>query len=301
MNILQKSDECIWFTGSSVVKMHMDQDFIAGRLARAAALESFVPEIKSHGKNTFTYSYVSGETLSRDLQKEHNSIKQFFSFLMQFWFEISTPALEPVERDLQRTRYLDFYRAKTLNRTRSLAQRFPKVTERTYINGLDTPALADQLESVDWELLATPLIGRVHGDLHPENVLVTGAGEYILLDWRQEIAGSHDAYGDVYYDLGKLAHGLRVDHGVVARGEFRVDHISHGEVTYSITGIQAKVNAYQDLKVFCEEQEFNWSRVLLVEALIYLNIAILHEPDEYTELLAFMGRHLLHSVSELAK
>ena len=299
-NILPKADECIWFTGSSVVKMHLDPDFIQGRVARADVLAPFVPALTSQGRNTYAYSYASGDTLSKAMHMTDFPMRVFLSFLLRFWFDAPLPATDALERRGERARYLDFYRSKTLGRTDSLTQRYPQLVGPTCINGRDTPALADQLEGVDWELLTSPLIGRVHGDLHPENILVTGTGSFLLLDWRQEIAGSRGAFGDVFYDLGKFAHGLRVDHGVVSRGEYRVIHPRPDAVEYSIARTRAKIEAYETLREFCEQQGFDWSRVRLIEALIYLNIAILHEPAEYAELLAYMGRDLLNSVSEPA-
>lgn len=298
-NILQKANECIWFTGTDVVKMHVDPDFIKGRVARAEALAPFVPAIKSHGRNTYTYGYASGVTLSKAIQGANSPFSDFLSFLLHFWFDTPFPASDELEREGARARYLNFYESKTISRTNRLVNRYPHLAESTCINGRYAPSLADQLEGVDWEALAYPLIGRVHGDLHPENVIVADAGGFLLLDWRQEIADSVQAFGDVFYDLGKLAHGLQVDHGVVSRGEYLVKHAGPSNVYYSITRSQSKIEAYEALRDFCGKQGFDWSRVLLVEALIYLNIAILHEPTEYTELLAYMGRDLLNSVSEL--
>lgn len=300
INILQKSDEAIWFTGTKTVKMHMDQAFIAGRVERGLALNGFVPEITSHGRNTFTYSYVEGGTLSAELRKDSQSMDSFLAYLLTFWFGESLPLFDVAGRKYSdRTRYLKFYRTKTLERTLRLTEHFPSVTHEGEINGVATPALNDQLKKIDWNLLASPLMGRVHGDLHPENVLVTKSGEYVLLDWRQDVAGSKNAFGDVYYDLGKLAHGLRVDHGVIARGEFTVSRSSSGAHEYSISEVPSKLIAYELLQEFCRTNGLDWSRVLLIESLIYLNIAILHKPDDYTRLLALMGRNLLRSVTEM--
>jgi hypothetical protein len=296
-NILQKADESIWFTGANVVKMHMDPQFIDGRVKRAHALSPFVPVIKSFGRHTYSYSYVSGDTLSKRLQKTGSSMSAFLSFLLHFWFDADLPRSQDTHRAQDKGRYLEFYRDKTFSRTQSLTGRYPMFAQPTKINGIATPALSAQLESVDWERLTAPLIGRVHGDLHPENVVLTYQGEFLLLDWRQEVAGSRGAFGDVYYDLGKLAHGLRVDHGVVSRGQYCVSRTGPAEVQYTIASTPGKVEAYEALRLFCEQQGFDWSRVLLIEALIYLNIAVLHEPTEYQELLAYMGRDLLNAVS----
>lgn len=63
---------------------------------------------------------------------------------------------------------------------------------------------------------------RCHGDLHPENIVFDELQGFMFLYWSQDFSGYTAPYGDIYYDLAKLQHGLRVDHGAVRRGQFEV-------------------------------------------------------------------------------
>ena len=52
-----------------------------------------------------------------------------------------------------------------------------------------------------------------HGDLHFENI-IKDKEKITLLDWRESFADLYD-YGDIYYDLAKINHGLLIDHKLI--------------------------------------------------------------------------------------
>lgn len=287
-NILPKSDEALWYSGDSVIKFHLDPGFIAGRVARAKELGDAVPNIVMAQEHAFAYRFVEGETVSALLEKESVSAEPIFEELKEFWFARPT---EPVMAD-SHAAYDAFYRVKTLSRMDSLADLEPQVIAAVNIQGVNVPTWDQQTSQIPWGTISQPLWGRVHGDLHPENMVQSPDGTLTLVDWRQDLAGSLSAFGDVYYDLGKLAHGLRVDHGTVHRGGYEVQ-VESGRGTFHITSVPTKVAWYEALRRFVVQQGWSWTRVQLVEALIYLNIAALHEPSEYRQLLGLQGRWML--------
>ena len=287
-NILPKSDEALWFSGDSVIKFHLDPRFISGRVARAKALGDAVPNIVMAQEHAFAYRFVEGTTVSALLETESVSAEPLFQRLKEFWF--ARPAEPPTADSL--AAYDAFYRIKTLSRMDVLADLEPQVVAAENIQGVNVPKWEQQTSNIPWETISQPLWGRVHGDLHPENMVQGPGGTLTLLDWRQDLAGSLGAFGDVYYDLGKLAHGLRVDHGTVHRGGYEVE-VESGRGTFHIESVPGKVALYKDLRRFVVQQGWSWTRVQLVEALIYLNIAALHEPSEYRQLLALQGRWML--------
>lgn len=299
-NVLPKVDEAIWFTDSHVIKVHKDPAFIEGRVERANYLWPFVPRIDHSSQHTYAYQFVQGHTLSSALRKSPEVFPSFLAYLLSFWFGEPNSPTDRAEEGEQEGDYFNFYHDKTYSRTRLLTLRYPNLAEPIVINNRVVPALNEQLGQVDWLKISKPLFGRVHGDLHPENVLVTSPNTFLLLDWRQDMAGSRRGFGDVYYDLSKLAHGLRVDHEAIARGEFGVSFSAPDHVSYYVAQRPWKSAAYEMLRHFCEIHDFDWKRVLLMEALVYLNIATLHNPPEYSKLLAVLGRDLLDSVSRSA-
>lgn len=287
-NILPKLDEAIWFLNSEVIKVHRDPGFIAGRVQRSRALAPFVPHVHSSTTYTYGYSAATGVELSEMLRDSNFDVESFFDYLWEFWTESRSRQL--VRSEQVEKAYLGFYRDKTGDRVSQLCARFPFMGEHAHINGQAIPPIADTLRRIPWDELATVTNARVHGDLHAENVIATGAGGFVLLDWRQSIAGSAGPVGDIYYDLGKLAHGFRVDHGTVLRGGYDVFRQDGNIIDVEIESAPGKRHALIALERRVRDWGLSWNRVLLMEAIIYLNIATLHRPDSYAIVLGLLGR-----------
>ena len=288
--VLPKVDETLWFTRNSVIKFHLDSSFIKGRVRRSVALNGSVPEIHFSNEHAFVYDYVPGQTVSSALLSQEFDHGHFLSRATDFWY----PSVRPEEWPIEKSNYLDFYRTKTHRRIADLRKIEPGILAVESISGLHVGSWEQQEKHIPWDLISAPLWGRTHGDFHPENMIINEKGELILLDWRQDMAGHQGAIGDVYYDLGKLAHGLRVDHGYVAEGRY-IARIQKDKGTFFIESVPEKARLYESLQEFVESRGWSWPRVQLIEAIIYLNIAPLHEPSSYRTLLGLLGRWMLES------
>ena len=78
---------------------------------------------------------------------------------------------------------------------------------------------------LDWEYLSDGLAVRFHGDFHFENILWNSEKNgFVFLDWRQDFAGSLE-FGDLYYDLAKLMHGLIVSHKLIDENQYKVEYL----------------------------------------------------------------------------
>ena len=63
---------------------------------------------------------------------------------------------------------------------------------------------------------------RFHGDLHFENIIYQKKKkDFVFLDWRHDFGGEIK-YGDLYYDLAKINHGLIVSHDEVIKKNFYI-------------------------------------------------------------------------------
>lgn len=287
-NILQKQDEAIWFINSNVIKIHKDKNFIEGRVQRAKKLLPFVPKIEYSNQYTYLYKEITGLELSKALQKNNFNFSTFFNYLWKFWMKNQLKAIK-LESHFNKD-YLKFYYDKTVERIMRLRKRFPEIEDPCQINGISVQPISRAIERVDWKKLSQIASARIHGDLHPENILMTDDDDFILLDWRQDLAGSRTAEGDIYYDIGKFIHGLRVDHGIVANKEYSVVETEDGGTEIQIAWAPGKEIAFEKFRIFITSKNLSWNRALLMEAIIYLNIACLHEPDEYSIFLAHLGR-----------
>lgn len=287
--VLEKSNEAIWNIDGRMLKFHESPIFISQRVARSKTLSPYVPEVKHDGNNLFSYERIEGITLSKE---KIPKFQEFLDFLKEFWFRDLDDLATVFESDYD---FIEFYQRKTWSRLHDFTVKYPSYDVRK-INGVDVNRLDDLLATVDWEKLCTPVLVRAHGDLHPDNILVTqDASKFQLLDWRQELAGLTSGWGDLYYDLGKLRHGLIVDHEAVSKDEFNV-HFNNGDSHWSISQSDKKRQWLQELDEFILQQQFDIHRAKVMTALIFINIAALHHKP-YDMFLMLLGHSLLFETS----
>jgi len=280
--VLERSNEAIWKIGNSMYKFHADVEFIQKRISRAVNLQPFVPQVRYVSPNLYSYHRVEGVTLS---QAPEESFEKFLEFCKKFWFENLTNTV--FERDV----FDDFYRVKSLNRIQDYFLLDPEYNPKT-INGSQVEEIKNLVDSIPWEILTSISPVRAHGDLHPDNVIFDSiSGKFTLLDWRQDIGGKIGETGDLYYELGKILHGLIVDHETVANNEF---HILRDGSNYfhSINTKEKKLKWMRDFLQFLEDNSFDITRTKLMTAIIFLNIAVLHH-DPYNKYLFTIGHEML--------
>jgi len=110
------------------------------------------------------------------------------------------------------------------------------------------------------------------------------------LDWRQDFGGLLEL-GDIYYDLAKLNHGLIINHEIINRDLFFVKE-SGRNIHYDFHRKQILVECECLLKHFCLSRNYDYDRVRVLTALIFLNIAGLHHYP-YCLLLYYLGKNML--------
>ena len=159
------------------------------------------------------------------------------------------------------------------------------------INGIEMPTLKSMLDRLDWEEIARGISGQFHGDFHFENILYDEkTEEFTFLDWRQNFGDSIEI-GDIYYDFGKLMHGLIVCHDLIAKDEYYVKWESDN-INYDVNRKQILVKCESYFYQWLEENGFDCWKVKLMTALIYLNIAALHHHP-YGLMLYGLGKEML--------
>ena len=285
-NNLSKPDEAIYFHGPKVLKFSTNTEFISRRVRRAELLNGCVPQISTSTKHFFEYGYVPGDILA-----ERPSVSVDFKELLEWclhglWQPIRLSQSE--FHEFENTCFR-FYYEKTMDRVDAFYSRYDCKDACETINGVLTPQLEEILESVDWSVLkrGTPVL--FHGDLHLDNVVRTDNG-FVLLDWRQDFGGEL-RYGDIYYDLAKLLHGLIINHDIIRNEQFTVE-ARLSEVAFDFHRKHLLIECEGILRGFVERQEFDWRKVATLAALIFLNIAALHHYP-YSHLLYYLGKSML--------
>lgn len=266
-----------------VYKVFPDPRTVDGRLGRARGmLSGLVPRPERLGLHAYRYRRIPGRELSRAAGP-----RRFEAFLRFCSRRLWKPlALTGARRERFRRSCLAFYRDKTLARVRAF-HRTAGLGERAWtINGARFPAASALLARVDWGRLARGGIpAPIHGDLAANNVIVRPDGGFALVDWREDFAGLD--HGDVYYDLAKLDHSLRVSIDAAREGRFRVS-CGAGRASYQFPADPSLLRLARILDAFLDASGYDRGAVRLLSALVYLNSAALHEVP-YGRLLYFHG------------
>lgn len=283
-NILPKTTEHIWFCNNRVIKFSVDQDFIRDRVNRAKLLAGYVPDVEDSTANMYTYYQVDGQVLSSTITVPR--FKDFLSWVEGLWGP--QQQLTPEEQEA----YIRFYKDKTFNRIQAYFSRFNRRDVAQCINGVDVPKLSDILHIIDWNWISSGIPIRFHGDLHFENILDT-EDDFCGLDWRQNFGGL-DEYGDAYYDLAKIWHGLIVSHGLINHELYDVD-IDGDNVHFELLRKQVLVDCEQYLRSYLVDNNYDCHKTEILTALIYLNIAALHHQP-YADMLFHLGKLMLYNL-----
>lgn len=286
-NILEKADETIWFMEKEVIKFSNNTKFISDRVKRAELLKGFVPGITGSTEHMYKYKYAEGEVLSKCVQIP--IFEKLLKHSFKFW-EIKE--LNVDDREKFYSDCMKFYKDKTYERVELFYKNFNKNDGTETINGKKMPTLKSMLDSLDWEEIAQGTASQFHGDFHFENILYDkNTDEFTFLDWRQNFGDSLEI-GDIYYDFGKLMHGLIVCHDLIAKDEYYVNWYKN-EINYDVNRKQILVKCEAYFYQWLDENKFDSLKVKLMTALIYLNIAALHHHP-YGLMLYALGKEMLY-------
>jgi len=285
--VLERSNEAIWKFENWMYKFHESEVFIKNRILRAKSLQPFVPESELVSPNIYKYSRAPGVTLSN---VESKVFKKFLQFCLKFWFS------DLQESDLSELRsnsydFETFYFHKTKDRIAQYLTIRPDYNPTT-INGLAVVNIDETIKKLPWDEIFSIYPCRAHGDLHPENVIYDlETDQFKFLDWRQDIAGSPLKMGDLYYELGKIRHGLMVDHSLISEGKFTVN-MDNENYLISVAESENKRIWMMEFKEFVKTNKFDENKIDLMTCLIFINIAALHHPG-YNDFLFTLGHSIL--------
>ena len=289
---LPKEDEFIYFIDNQVIKFFINPELSKKRVQRAKKLKNFVPKIKRSSKNFYVYDYIEGQLLSTKIDL-YKSLNEFLKNCnKEFWIKKKLTAKNKKKfHDV----CLNFYYHKTIDRINSFYQTHEISDNEEIINNFKSPKLKNLLNQIDWNVLCDGMASRIHGDFHFENILLNKKGKYKFIDWRQDFGGLID-YGDVYYDLAKLKHGIIVDHDAIRNNMFEIKiSKSKNIVDFELYRKQKSYECEKIFDSFVEKNKFSLNKVNILTSLIYLNIATLHHQP-YSLFLYYLGKDMLNKV-----
>ena len=93
---------------------------------------------------------------------------------------------------------------------------------------------------------------------------------------RQDFSGNK-FYGDIYYDLAKLMHGMIISHNVIKKNGFKIIKKNNGKnIIYSFNQDYKNKKIIKKFKKWIKLNGFDVNKVNTLTSLIFLNIAPLH-------------------------
>lgn len=282
--VANKNNEALFIDNNKVVKFFDDTNRIKQRLDRVRYLPT--TKINSINENMYSYEYVNGELLSNVY--DERIIDSLFSYLSNNLYNHTGIKDDEFIKNCRL-----MYEGKTKIRLKPLVD--SELDKIEYINGVKVDPIEKLIADIDFEeiyRLAIPV--HFHGDLQPENIIYSNEKSFTLIDWRESF-GSSIEYGDLYYDLSKLYHGLLINGGNILEGHY--DY----EVSFNCASVKflIKNNLYElrnSLKNFCEYYDYSWKNVRLLGIIHYLNICNLYTEynnNKYGNFLFLYGKYLL--------
>lgn len=265
---LTKKGESISRVEDNIVKFFFDKKLVKKRVERATILKGIVPDIRDQKGNFFSYKYVEGDVLS-DVVTENLMSKLLDWSKVNLWKKMGFPL-----KEFSKVCY-KFYFEKTRNRIQQFLDKYDLKDGVQNINGYSVPKVSDMLDKIPCNRLCQTHPYSFHGDFILDNIIFTGS-TFVLIDWRQDF-GDRLHEGDIYYDLAKLNCSLIFNQKIVSNKGFSVQQTSKG-VTVDILSSYNLLQCKEVFVKFLRDNNFDIEKVNLISAIIWLNMALLHEP-----------------------
>ena len=264
MEVLDKPHENIFILNGSVIKFFYDDKIVRKRVKRSEILSGLVPSVEASKKNFFKYGFVEGNLFAKSINT--CTMKRFLDWAhLNMWSK-------GLGVDI-RSECDAFYFDKTHRRAKAFLNGKDDVAIR--INGENVDPIDTLMSALDRQMMIDGVSSIIHGDFILDNVVETKSG-YTLIDWRQDFAGLLDV-GDTYYDLAKLNHNLIFNHDIVNKGHYSIDYGDDGGITCDILVKKNMLDCQEVLHSFINENNYNLEKVELLTAIIWINMAPLHE------------------------
>jgi hypothetical protein len=288
---LDKKNQFIYFVKNNVIKFNRDKKVIKNLFIRSKYLYNFAP-LKIEKRNNFLkYKYSKGFTLSSNQNFLLGNFKKFLDVYKKFFI------IDNVSKKLiSITDIKYFYYFKTLSRLESFYKNNNFVDKIEFINNTKIRPLNLILKLIDWNNIFNIYPIKFHGDLHFENIIFY-KNKFTLIDWRDSF-GNSIKYGDLYYDLGKLMHGIIVNHNVIKSNNYFFQ-LKDNKVNIGIKFMNTNLflNYFDE---WIEKNNFDKLKVRNITSLIFLNISPLHHYP-YNFFLYYLARFLLDDFNNLNK
>ncbi len=278
-NTLRKPNACTYIGNGKVIKFFTEKSKVKKLKNRSKNLKHFSPKSVNAKSNYFFYDFAEGKLLSE--LKMNDFVHLIDQMHKKFWKLKKKVNIKTFKKSC-----LKFYKEKTISRVNGLLNQRIVNDNLEFINNYKVQKINDLLKKINWTHLSMGIPSNFHGDFQPENIVIRNK-KITLIDWREDFDGN-EKVGDIYYDFAKLEHALLVNGEIIRNKKYYVK-ITKNKVKYKIATKKNLINFRKYFHKYLINNKYDLRKVKLLSALIYLNIAPLHDYP-YNELLFYHGK-----------
>lgn len=265
-NVLFKEKESIIFKQNIVVKFFYDSNRIKNIMIRYDKIKDFCPKIFRHSENYFVMELIDSKPLSKIYT--NGLIYKLLNWAQNnLWKKIDT-------KENYKLNFIKFYKDKTLQRIKEYLNQENNKEYET-INGLTIENIYDLINKIDFDYLSNSYPTNFHGDFILDNILYKD-NRFLLIDWRENF-GNTIEYGDLYYDLSKLRHNIFFNHENIENNLFTLRELTYNQIELDLKCNYFLVNQLEDYNKFIDENNYDLKKIKIINSLIWINMAPLHE------------------------
>ena len=289
LSLYKVTSEITYKLDNNFLKFNPSKKNICDKSKRAKELNGLIPPNFQNTENFISYKWEPGKTLY-----EWDSLPLYNKFLDK----LSSNIRMSKTKNGDEATFNDFYVDKTKSRMDKFIDRFGKkyFTQSFTINGVKRPSFENIMDKIDLtSLYDNPLYSLFHGDLQFDNIVYNDEEDkFTYIDWRESFGGDTSG-GDIYYDLAKMYGGTLIPYNLAKLPNFVSlnEGLSFIDYSYSKSDNLTKfVNLYKNWII---KEGWNWKKIKLITAIIFLNMSPLHD-EKFGKMLWFKSLELFDEI-----
>ena len=289
LSLYKVTSEITYKLDNNFLKFNPSKKNISNKSKRAKELNGLIPPNFQNTENFISYKWEPGKTLY-----EWDSLPLYNKFLDKLSYNIKMSKTKNGDE----VTFNDFYVDKTKSRMDKFINRFGKkyFTQSFTINGVKRPSFEKIMDKIDLTpLYDNPLYSLFHGDLQFDNIVYNDEEDkFTYIDWRESFGGDTSG-GDIYYDLAKMYGGTLIPYNLAKLPNFVSlnEGVSFIDYSYSKSDNLTKfVNLYKNWII---KEGWDWKKIKLITALIFLNMSPLHD-EKFGKMLWFKSLELFDEI-----